>query len=335
MMRRIAQLAQRVFYESGSKARIQEDGYTRVDPFGIAAKEGITVLLRPLEKLLGAFIRQSSSGILVNVERSAGLIHMTCAHELGHYFSGHETTADEIIDYGRSASVKEQEAEWFAYQLLTPRLVLATAMKKKGWSAHSLRNPQLVYQLSLRLGISYTATLWSLRRYELLDYTTIQKLLKVQPADIKRNLIGERLLNPNKEVWLLDESDQSSILEPRPEDQLVLRLKNHASSGYVWSPKELTAEGFNIMPIETPASHVEDFSKLVIGGPVTSDYVISQEQRDTFIGNTPARFSLEECRPWSKSTMPISSYQARTLFEHLQPGLTGAAKSLLLQELVV
>lgn len=334
MMQRMARLAHEVFHDSGGNARIK-DGYTRVDPFAIAAKEGIAVILRPLDKLLGAFIRQSASGILINVERSAGLVHMTCAHELGHYFGGHETTTDITIDYDTTASIKEQEAEWFAYQLLVPRLVLATAMRRKGWTVQSLHKPHLVYQLSLRLGISYTATIWSLNRHKLLDRATVKNLLGVQPARIKRNLIGDALFNPHKEVWLLDESDQSIILEPRPEDLLVLRLKSHASSGYIWSPKELAAEGFHIKPIDSPSVHSENLSELIIGGSRTSDYLISPELRDACAPNIPIRFSLEECRPWTKIATPCASYQTEALFENLQPGLTGAAKGRLLQEISV
>lgn len=335
MIRRIARLAQGVFLESGAKARITEDGYTRVDPFLIASKAGVTVLLRPLERLLGAFIRQSTSGILINIERSAGLVHMTCAHELGHYYSGHQTTADETIDYGKSASIKEQEAEWFAYQLLAPRLLLANVLRRKGWTAQSLRNPILLYQLSLRLGISYSATAWSLRRQELLDQASVQKLLRVQPADIKRSLIGGELLNPRKEVWLLDESDQTSVLEPRPEDQLVLRLKGHASSGYVWSPQALAAEGFHIKPIEDASAHSTDLSELVIGGSSTSDYLVSYELVDANVSDSPIHLALEERRPWSKAAAPSASYQANALFEHIRPGLTDVAKSLMLQEITV
>src|SRR5690606_14883408 len=139
--------------------RVEQDGYTRVDPFLVALNAQVTVLLRPLEKLLGAFIRDERSGILINSERPAGLIHMTCAHELGHYFMGHSSTGDESLDYGSTASRQEIEADWFSYQLMVPRRLLAANMRRRQWTTHTVRHPVVLYQLALRLGISYSATI--------------------------------------------------------------------------------------------------------------------------------------------------------------------------------
>lgn len=53
---RAAQRAVEVIDESGAMARIEQDGYTRIDPFQIAADSGVMVMLRPMEKLLWAFL---------------------------------------------------------------------------------------------------------------------------------------------------------------------------------------------------------------------------------------------------------------------------------------
>ena len=324
--------ASEIYRDSGAGTRVEKDGYTRVDPFWVAAQEGVTVMLRPLDKLLGAFIRQETSGILVNAERSAGLIHMTCAHELGHYFMGHDTTADEKIDYGTSADRIEQEADWFAYQLLTPRLLLAHVIRRKDWSVQSLKDPLLLYQLSLRLGISYEAALWSLYRQKLLDRPTVQVMLKVQPAEIKRKLVGDKLLDPRKEVWLLDDHDRSSILEPRPEDQLLLRLKNHVSSGYVWSVDEIAAKGFQLRPILQQSKKPADLSHVVFGGPSTADYLLVRAATTNLSQAQPIMLAMEERRSWSNDTPASATFVVKAEFEQIHSGLTPAAKKQLLQE---
>lgn len=329
-IQKAARRATEIYHDSGADTRVEKDGYTRVDPFWVAAQEGVTVMLRPLDKLLGAFIRQETSGILVNAERSAGLIHMTCAHELGHYFMGHDTTADAKIDYGSSADRIEQEADWFAYQLLTPRILLANVIRRKGWSVQSLKDPLLLYQLSLRLGISYEATLWSLYRQKLLDWPTVQGMLKIQPVEIKRKLVGDKLLDPTKEVWLLDDQDRSSILEPRLEDQLLLRLKNHASAGYVWSADEIAAQGFQLRPILEQSKTPTDLSQLVFGGPSTADYLLVHAKN--LAGVQPMVLAMEERRPWSSDTPASARFVAKAQFEQIHSGLTPAAKERLLQE---
>ena len=123
-----AKRAGEVLEDTAAKRRILEEGYTRIDPVAIAERDGIPVMVRPLEKLLGAFLRQEGSpGILVNSLRPIGMVHLTCAHELGHYFLGHGTKTDEDLNYGNSSSPDEQEANEFAYKLLMPRWLVAKA----------------------------------------------------------------------------------------------------------------------------------------------------------------------------------------------------------------
>lgn len=323
-----ARRASEVYRDSGAKKRVEQDGYTRVDPFLIAGKERVPVVLRPLDKLLGAFIRDDESGILVNSERSAGLIHMTCAHELGHYFMGHSTTADDSLDYGPKAASHEQEADWFAYQLLVPRALLAYVMRRKGWTMQSLADPRLLYQLSLRLGISYTAAAWSLARHKLVAPAEVKRLIKVQPLDIKEELLAGQAFDTRKEVWLLDERDRDCVLEPRAEDQMVVRLKSHASAGYLWSLDELATEGFQIRPARAPSNEAIPTDP-VFGSPTTAEFLLSHDTLGA--SDSPAVLAMEEARPWAKET-PVNTFEAKALFECIAPGLTSIAKQQLLEE---
>ncbi|WP_454828093.1 ImmA/IrrE family metallo-endopeptidase [Pseudoxanthomonas wuyuanensis] len=320
--------ASEVYRDSGAKERIEQDGYMRVDPFLVASGARVPVLLRPLDKLLGAFLRDEVSGILINSERSAGLIHMTCAHELGHFFMGHDTTADESLDYGSQAARHEQEADWFAYQLMVPRALLAHVMRRKGWTMQSLADPRVLYQLSLRLGISYKAAAWSLARHKLITLSEVERLIKVQPMTIKEALVAGHAFDARKEVWLLDERDRDSVLEPRAEDRLLVRLNSHASAGYLWSLDELASEGFQIRPLRAPEKETIQIGP-VFGGPTTAEFLLMHEGVRT--NRRPAVLAMEETRPWAKQ-MPASTFEAKALFEGIAPGLTSVAKQQLLGE---
>jgi len=323
-----ARRASEIYRDSGTKERVEQDGYTRVDPFLIAGRAQVPVLLRPLDKLLGAFIRDDAPGILINSERSAGLIHMTCAHELGHYFMGHGTTTDDSLDYGPQATIHEQEADWFAYQLMVPRVLLAHVMRRKGWTMQSLSDPRLLYQLSLRLGISYTAAAWSLARHKLMALSEVKRLLKVQPFDIKERLLAGQVFDARRDVWLLDERDRYSVLEPRAEDQIVVRLKSHASAGYLWSVDELVSEGFQIRPARAPNKEVIQ-TNTVLGGPTFAEFLLSHDTIGA--NNSPVVLAMREARPWAKE-VPASTFETKTLFEGIAQGLTSIAKQQLLQE---
>lgn len=330
-IRNAASRAREIYHDSGARARVEREGYTRVDPFLIAGGEGVPVLLRPMDKLLGAFIRDDVSGILVNSERSAGLIHLTCAHELGHYFMGHGTTADDCMDFGPKAERQEQEADWFAYHLLTPRGLLANVMRRKHWSVQSLKDPIILYQLSLRLGVSYAATAWSLARQKLLATNVVKDLLRTQPIEIKQALLEGHQFESRKDVWLVDESDRTSILEPRADDQILVRLRSNASSGFLWSLDELASEGFQIRPIPRPAEDVVDPKQLVFGA-AKAEFLLTLDEATQVKNGVPLTLAMEERRPWLKSSEANSTFEVRTKFEQIGPGLTMVAKQLLLNE---
>lgn len=324
-----AMRAASVFDSTRAMERIEQDGYTRVDPFRIAEAEGIQVLLRPMDKLLGAFIRDETPGILLNALRPAGLVHMTCAHELGHYFMGHSSAVDETIDYDANAELQEQEAEWFGYHLLVPRPLLTIICRRKGWNKQSLVNPHILYQLALRLGVSYSAAAWSLLRHNLTDYDTVQRLLKTTPAMIKKFLLQGPLEDSTKDVWLFDDADRSSVLEPRPDDYMVVRLKSHASAGFLWqadSIEELESHGFAVAPLV--ASKVERDS-LSFGADTLMDYLV-EGGRERY--DIPLPIQLSEVRPWLGKQEGDATFRSQAHFEPIAEGLSRNAKQAILQE---
>lgn len=327
---RAAQRAVEVIDESGAMARIEQDGYTRIDPFQIAADSGVMVMLRPMEKLLGAFLGDETPGILVNVDRPAGLVHMTCAHELGHFFMGHGSSADEKIYYGSQAALVEQEADQFGYNLLVPRKLIVKIMQRKQWTKQALFRPDVLYQLALRMGVSYEAAAWSLSRHGVMSADQVREMLRTKPAMIKKALLGDRLVDARKEVWLLDSDDRTSILEPRPDDQLVVRLPSRAPSGYLWEAdsEELKARGFQLEPLTVPSTPSVDKSP-VFGGTEMMDYLLTGGRASD---SEPVNVRLSERAPWDASGSAADTFSSCAKFESLNLGLTPHSRRQLLKD---
>ncbi|HOX70076.1 MAG TPA: hypothetical protein PKV56_19730, partial [Burkholderiaceae bacterium] len=57
--------ASAVLADVGAQQRVRDSGYSRIDPVAIAEGGGVPVMVRPLDKLLGAFLNpEGSPGIL-------------------------------------------------------------------------------------------------------------------------------------------------------------------------------------------------------------------------------------------------------------------------------
>lgn len=320
-----ARRATEVLSEANSKARVTQDGYTRIDPVALAERSGVAVMARPMERLLGAFIREAAPGILLNIERPVGMLHMTCAHELGHFFLGHVSTADEQIDYASNADVQELEADQFAYSLLTPRWLVAHVMRLKGWGPAALEDPAVVYQLSLRLGISYTGTVWSLSRLKLFATATAKRLAAIQPKLLKEAALPRGVaIQPQCDVWLLDPRDKECVLEPRHTDRFVVRLPSHATAGYLWSAASLTDAGFTLSPVLVDARDRGHAHPARVGAAGDDFYLLdstpgTSKPRDV-------RLRLQEAQPWGASDSRNDEFELAAQFETLTNGLSEGSR---------
>ena len=133
----------------------------------------IPLLFRPLDELWGAFItvNDEERGILVTTKLGLPAQRFTLAHELGHLLLGHRTSLDRAVGFaGRygpaSRPAQEAAADTFASELLAPKRLLIASARRHGWTGGDLpgdlHRPATIYQLSLRLGISFQATCWAL-----------------------------------------------------------------------------------------------------------------------------------------------------------------------------
>ncbi|WP_080700673.1 ImmA/IrrE family metallo-endopeptidase [Bordetella bronchiseptica] len=325
--------AAEVLDEFRAKDRIK-DGYTRVDPAQLASEADVTVMFRPLEKLLGGFLREEGeAGILVNVLRPRGLVHMTCAHELGHYFLGHESNTDETVDIGINAALVEQQANQFAYSLLAPRWLVITIMRMKGWSKEHLNDPVTVYQLSLRLGTSFEAMAWSLVRLGLLSTASATRTLRQQPKSLKLAALNIDDVSSKVpgDVWILNKADKDRIIEPASNDRFVLDLPNHAAAGHLWTVDELRCEGYTLEPFVQDARVVFGRENLPIrvgrlGAGTTMRYelisTVDFSGNHTIDDNRRSTISLHETAPWSQESEIQDLLGFSAEFDDLSGGLS-------------
>lgn len=300
--------ATRLHQEFGMSKRIAAKG-GRIDVFGTIVKSGVPLLFRPLEGLLGVFIKEPILGVMVTTKRSLNIQRFTGAHELGHCTLGHSPSLDDSqsilppMTYSAVPDDKQQEIEAnaFATEFMLPPWLFAAHFKRQNWTSANMTDPMTVYQLSLRVGASYEATGWSLMRpgVSVIEQGVLDNLRRVQPKQIKQELLKDyEPLNWQRDVWLLTEKDEGAVIEGSSSDLFVLKLKEHSGSGYVWTFDELNEAGFAIVRDERegPASDA-------VGGhtirSITTYLEGAQEE---------GRMELAEKRPWVTDGVPLCKF---------------------------
>src|SRR5205823_3894934 len=145
---------------------------------------------RPLDELLGGCVRVSEGrvGIIITTRRDLHLQRFTAAHELGHFLLEHEGSLDRELGYPskpRNRVPQEIEADAFASEFLMPAWLCHSIAAPRGWTSERLREPRTIYQLSLRLGVSYEAACWGLASQNVLTYRQASELADITPKRIK------------------------------------------------------------------------------------------------------------------------------------------------------
>jgi Zn-dependent peptidase ImmA (M78 family) len=276
-----------------------------VDVFGAIEHLGLGLLFRPLDGLLGAYVPvENDSGILVTTERPLAIQRFTAAHELGHAYLKHELMLDDDQILKRSPFARpmydhrEIAADTFAAMFLMPDWLINLHAERQGWDWQSLSDPICVYQLALRMGVSYEAICRTLRKYNLLDNRAFASLNAIPPKEIKQKILPE---NPGKSwhpnVWLLTERDQGSIINGEPSDIFVVRLKEMSGAGYLWNLDQVQTEGFAIVRDERRLSPSDD----LIGGAVERVLTVQAEAPRNGV------IFAEQARPW-EPTNPLATF---------------------------
>lgn len=322
-----AMTAGRLHRRLGTQAVIEQHGGS-VDVFGTIHSLGLPLLLRPLRGLLGAYLSSPAPGVLVTTERPMSIQRFTAAHELGHFAMEHEPSLDDESILRRmpmspepGSKFEETEADAFAIAFMMPKWLIAQHCARQSWTTADLRHPNIVYQLSLRIGASYEATCRTLVRYNLVTTTIMRDLLQTKPRSLKVDLLFDyKPANYRGDVWLLTEKDEGARLDGSRNDLFVLKLTEHSGGGYLWDLDQLIASGFAVVRDEREALDTE-----AIGGPVVRRVTAAPEAAQR------GRMSLNERRPWQ----PTSANSSLTIDYDLtgpeQEGLSRAERRHLLE----
>lgn len=291
----------------------------RVDVFGAIYRKNVPLLFRKLEPLLGAYLREDGNpGIILTTRRPLGQQRFTAAHELGHYVMDHDPHADDDSILRRSPDrpsdymslpTAEQEADAFASYFLVPDWLITTLMQRHDWSPQHFQDPGVVYQLALRMGASYRATLFALTRNRVIASGVRQQLADVKPATIKRSLVPDHPLESTKDidVWHLTERDEGTIIEAGRDDLFVVKLREDSGAGYLWNFKDLEAAGFAIL-----RDGRDKVAEGTVGAP-TIRHILARAD------DAPAHgiYTVWERRPWAPNDDPKRwSFDYRPVFTH-------------------
>lgn len=289
------------------RSRLQ-DGNGPIDIFRAVKDMKVDFLFRPLDNLLGAFLPSPARGIIVTTQRDLYVQRFTAAHELGHFLLSHEVSLDDEGSIGFAArglthhDLQEVAADAFASEFLIPRWLVAAHVSRQGWTKRGLRTARVVYQLSLRLGVSYQAMCWALAGHKAIHPSEASKLAGIAPKRAKLEALrGDFLKDSRANVWTLTQRDGGMQMIGTPGDVIQVELPERASAGLSWNVETVSDLGFEILD---DSRHTTGN----IGSFGVRCFVIR--------GSGEGRLRLEERRHWDS----VSS--ARTMFD-LQYSLHG------------
>jgi len=220
--------------------RLQLDRRRAVDVFRVIQEADLWLLFKPLEKLLGAYVRtDGGGGVLVNSQRPRGMQRLTAAHEYGHHVLGHDRSTDHEWEVQNPSAVqdpREAAAQSFAMDFLMPPQLVNTLWIDLG--VPSRPEAYHAYLLSLYLGTSYQATVHQLLAMERITQELRGRLLKVQPKQIKQQIGGG--MGPRTalaDIWPVDSSHHGRELTIATDDEVRICLAETPSTGYLWVPE--------------------------------------------------------------------------------------------------
>lgn len=305
-IRRATLEAARLHRDLGIQAKVVR-ATGRVDVYDTIARLNVPLFFTKLEGLLGVYLREPSPGVLITTERPQSQQRFTAAHELGHHFLGHTPSLDREDDILRRAPFQtrvdddpqEVEAEAFAAVFLLPRWLLDWHCERQEWTDNDLLDPVRVYQLALRVGTSFKATVWTLHRYDVFDRATAKAMADLNLKRVKQQILrGYEPPNYKGDVWLLTDRDAEMRLEGGPGDLVVVRLPEHSGAGYLWRVESLDGEALAVVADGREPLGADE----AVGTPTLRRITAAARVRAT------GALRLAETRPWAP-TRPLNVFE--------------------------
>lgn len=289
--------------------------HERVDVFDALAWLDVRVIFKPLDGLLGAYIRGDHPGVMISTKRPLSVQRFTAAHELGHAIMNHEPSLDSPNVLRRAAAgqksrkisgfasyLQEIEADAFAGAFLLPNWLITHHAQKHGWTRSDLAREDTIYQLSLRCGASYQATVWALERNRIISTDARTQLLGFEPRELKQRIGHVRgAAETRSDAWVLNEGDHKADIAINVGDTVTVDLRQQAGAGYLWMPKA-----------PAPASLTElDTSVLV-----DADVLGSRSSKRAFYRADDEGFSslpFEHKRPWEHDSIEQVAFNLKIM----------------------
>ena len=300
----------------GLKEKIKE-GLRQIDIFDCLKQLDIVTVCRPLDGLLGAFTTHNqTSGVLISTNRRLPIQRFTAAHELGHFWLKHGTSVDSeasinAIRNGSQVPFQEIEAEAFAAEFILPKALVGYTIRRQNYAQPELKMPEVIYQLSLRLGVSYSATRVALQNFRFISQRESQLAAKVQPKQIKQALLSEfGLTASHPDVFHLTEYDNDGYILSSEDDIMILDLPEHSTSGFAWSDLSQNENLQTLFDL-----HVNDSGR-AIGGMSRRKIVVQ--------GSAIAKVMTSEKRPWEMDRDALHQFGITLDFRGKESGLPRA-----------
>lgn len=291
--------AGRLHHRLESQSKITQLG-GGVDVFRTVDELSVALVFRPLKNLLGIFLPKPVPGVMITTERGLAVQRYTAAHELGHFVLKHPASVDDesiLVRYpfgSKPYNNVEAAADAFAASFLMPRWLIESHAERQGWTGESFDDPRTVYQLALRIGVSYRAACHSLAQHRIINKNSLSGRLAVEPKKIKQALMsGRSMANWYPDVWVLSERDRGTIVQGGPNDVFLISLKEQSGAGYLWNVDELEKSGFAIVSDER---RIPDASEAV-GGSVERLLVAAAQTE------TDSEVDFSQARPWDPKSV--------------------------------